>query len=83
VIITFTNNLVLDFKGATATIPITAIFADPTATGIVSSLARPGGNITGVSVDGPDQWGKRLALLHEALPRISRVGFRLRGTCGS
>jgi putative ABC transport system substrate-binding protein len=76
VIITFTNNLVLDFKAATTTIPITAIFADPTASGIVSSLGRPGGNITGVSVDvGPDQWGKRLALLHEALPRMSRVGL--------
>jgi putative ABC transport system substrate-binding protein len=76
VIITFSNNLVLDFKTATATIPITAIFADPTASGIMSSLARPGGNITGASIDvGPDQWGKRLALLHEALPRMSKVGL--------
>jgi len=44
--------------------------------GIVPSLARPGGNITGVSVDvGWDQWAKRIQLLKEVLPQISRLGL--------
>jgi ABC transporter substrate binding protein len=50
-IIIFTNNLTLDFKAATTTIPIVGTFASPVEMGIVASLARPGGNITGVSVD--------------------------------
>jgi putative tryptophan/tyrosine transport system substrate-binding protein len=67
---------VLDVKAATSTIPIVGIFADPIAFGIVPSLARPGGNITGVSVDvGLDQWAKRMQLLKEAVPQISRLGF--------
>jgi putative ABC transport system substrate-binding protein len=68
--------LVLDVKAATSTIPIIGIFADPITFGIVPSLARPGGNITGVSADvGEDQWGKRVQLLKEAVPHISRMGF--------
>jgi ABC-type uncharacterized transport system substrate-binding protein len=50
-IIAFNNAFVLDLKAATNTIPIVAPFADPVGTGIVASLARPGGNITGVSID--------------------------------
>ena len=50
-IIAFTNNLVLDFKAATTTIPIVGMFAVPVEAGIVASLARPGGNITGASID--------------------------------
>src|SRR5258705_2503620 len=46
-----TTRLALNFKAATTTIPIVNITADPIAGGLVSSLARPGGNITGVSVD--------------------------------
>ena len=66
----------LDVKAATSTIPIVGTFADPVGTGIVPSLARPGGNITGVSVDvGGDQWFKRVQLLKEAVPQISRLGF--------
>jgi putative tryptophan/tyrosine transport system substrate-binding protein len=75
-IIAISNYLVLDVKAATSTIPIVGIFADPIAFGIVPSLARPGGNITGVSVDvGLDQWAKRMQLLKEAVPQISRLGF--------
>jgi len=68
--------LVLDFKAATTTIPIVGVFADPIAWGIVPSLSRPGGNITGVSVDVTAEiWGKRLQLLREAIPRTSKVAF--------
>ena len=50
------------------------VVLDPVATGIVDSLARPGGNITGVSTLNRELSGKRLELLKEAVPRISRVG---------
>ena len=46
-----TNEFTLDFKAATTTIPIVGVFGSPVEIGIVASLARPGGNITGVSVD--------------------------------
>ena len=68
--------LALIFKVATTTIPIVAISADPIALGLVSSIARPGGNITGVSVDAGIQiWGKRLGLLVEAKPKLSNTRF--------
>jgi putative ABC transport system substrate-binding protein len=74
-IIAFNNFLVLDVKAATSTIPIVGTFANPIAAGIVPSLARPGGNITGVSTDvGFDQWAKRMQLLKEAVPQITRLG---------
>ena len=74
-IIAFANNIVLDLKAATSTIPVVGIFARPVEFGIVPSLARPGGNITGVSVDvGFDQWPKRYQLLKEAVPQITRLG---------
>jgi ABC-type uncharacterized transport system substrate-binding protein len=61
-------------KQATKTIPIVFPTAgDPVAYGLIDSLARPGGNITGVSNLSLDLSGKRLELLKEALPRISRV----------
>jgi len=76
VIIALTNNLVLDFKAATATIPIVGAFALPVETGIVASLARPGGNITGSTVDvGQEQWGKRVQLLQKVVPQATRLGF--------
>jgi putative ABC transport system substrate-binding protein len=66
----------LDLKAVTSTIPIVGVFGRPVENGIVPSLARPGGNITGVSVDvGEDQWPKRAQLLKEAVPQISRMGF--------
>src|SRR5215510_576829 len=57
------------------TIPIVSFLEDPIGFGLVASLAHPGGNITGVSVDaGPEVVGKRLELLKEAFPQASRVG---------
>jgi putative tryptophan/tyrosine transport system substrate-binding protein len=77
-IVAFSSLFVLDVKAATSTIPIVGIFNDPIAFGVVPSLARPGGNITGVSVGvGEDQWRKRVQLLKEAVPHISRLGFLL------
>jgi putative ABC transport system substrate-binding protein len=71
-----TGDLVLAFQQATATIPVVGFTEDPIALGIVSSLSRPGGNVTGVSVyAGSEIWGKRLALLKEAVPSLSRLGF--------
>jgi putative ABC transport system substrate-binding protein len=59
---------------ATSTIPIVMAEAgDPVRTGLVASLARPGGNVTGLSVMDPDLTGKQLQLLKEAAPKISRV----------
>jgi putative ABC transport system substrate-binding protein len=62
-------------KRATSTIPIVmANVADPVGTGLVSSLARPGGNITGLSTMGQDLSGKRLELIKEVVPRLRRIG---------
>jgi putative ABC transport system substrate-binding protein len=61
-------------KDATATIPIVmAADSDPVGNGFVASLARPGGNITGLSRMSPELAGKRLELLKEVVPRLSRV----------
>jgi putative tryptophan/tyrosine transport system substrate-binding protein len=61
-------------KKATSTIPIVLLGAgDPVGTGLVASMARPGGNITGVTEFSTDLSGKRLQLLTEAVPGISRV----------
>ncbi len=63
-------------KRATATIPIVFIpLADPIASGLVASLARPGGNITGPSFLGAELVPKRLELLKEAVPGMTRVGI--------
>jgi putative tryptophan/tyrosine transport system substrate-binding protein len=61
-------------KQATKTIPIVMVTqADPVATGIIDSLARPGGNITGLATLSRELSGKRLELVKEVVPRISRV----------
>ena len=61
-------------KRATSTIPIVMTAAgDPLGSGLVASLAEPGGNITGMSLMAPDLGGKRLELLKELLPRFARV----------
>ena len=87
-----TSRFALNFKAATTTIPIVTTTADPIAGGLVSSLARPGGNITGVSVDaGVEVVGKRLALLLEAtsklsnarLPRIATKLGKISRRCGA
>ncbi len=76
VIFSISTRLALNFKAATTTIPIVATTADPIALGLVSSLARPGGNITGVSVDaGIEVLAKRLALLLEATSKLSNARF--------
>src|SRR5215470_3398668 len=63
-------------KQVTKTIPIVMVISDdPVTTGIVDSLARPGGNITGLSTLTRELSGKRLELLKEAVPGISRVGI--------
>ena len=75
VIISVTTEPTLDFKPATTAIPIVGIFGRPVEAGIVSSLARPGGNITGVAVDigGDEQWGKRLQLLRQVVPHLTNL----------
>ena len=63
-------------KKATGTIPIVFTSSgDPVATGLVASLARPGGNLTGLSGVGPDLSVKKVELLKEIMPKISRVAF--------
>jgi putative tryptophan/tyrosine transport system substrate-binding protein len=68
--------LSLDFKMATTTIPIVTIVNDPIALGLVASIARPGGNITGVTIAAElELIGKRIGLLVEATPKLSTVGY--------
>ena len=66
-------------KEATSTLPIVMVYvADPVTSGLVASLARPGGNVTGVSYTaGPEIAGKHLELLKEAIPKLSRVAVLL------
>jgi ABC-type uncharacterized transport system substrate-binding protein len=62
-------------KEATSTIPIIMAFdSDPVGSGVVASLARPGGNVTGLSSLAPEISGKQLELLKEIVPRLTRVG---------
>jgi len=69
---------VLAAKQATKTIPIVMVSnRDPVATGVVDSLARPGGNITGLATLSTDLSGKRLELLMEVVPKLMRVGILL------
>ena len=74
VIVTATRPGVLAAKNATSAIPIVfAAVGDPVRARLVSSLARPGGNITGLSIIETDLFGKRLELLKETFPKITRV----------
>ena len=75
----FSVALIRSFKAATTTIPIIAFSADPVAHGFATSLARPGGNITGVSIDaGLEILDKRVEVLREAVPTASKVAFLAR-----
>ena len=61
---------------ATRTIPIVmSVVNDPVGSGLVASLARPGGNVTGLTIMGPDLAGKQLQLLKEVVPKLSRVAL--------
>src|ERR1700746_3349962 len=76
VIATFGTPASLAAKQATTTIPIVMIsIGDPVRAGLVPSLARPGGNITGNTSLGPDVGAKRLQILKDAIPTVSRVAL--------
>jgi ABC-type uncharacterized transport system substrate-binding protein len=75
-IVTSGGNTPLAAKKATTTLPIVMTTSpDPVGQGLVSSLARPGGNVTGLSGLGPELLSKRLEILKDAIPRLSRVGL--------
>src|SRR5262249_2390521 len=75
-IVASTTPAVIAAKQATSVIPIVFTSAgDPVGTGVVASLARPGGNVTGLSVQQPDLVGKRLELLREVAPGVRRLGI--------
>ena len=75
-IVTSGGNTPLVAKKATTTLPIVMTTSpDPVGQGLVSSLARPGGNVTGLSGLGPELLSKRLEILKDAIPRLSRVGL--------
>jgi putative ABC transport system substrate-binding protein len=74
IIVTIGTLAPLAAKRATSTIPIVMIAAgDPLGSGLVPNLARPGGNVTGLSLMSSDVWGKRLELVKELLPKLSHV----------
>jgi putative tryptophan/tyrosine transport system substrate-binding protein len=74
VIVTSSTPAIESVKNATSTIPIVmAASADPVGSGLIASLDRPGGNITGLAMLSPELSGKRLELLKETVPRLSRV----------
>lgn len=71
-----TGKLALAFKSATTEIPIVTVSIDPVAIGLAPSLSRPGGNVTGVTVDGGIQlYAKRFQLLKELVPNLSKVFY--------
>lgn len=75
-IVTGTNPVVSAFRAATSTIPIVAFMVDPLEAQLVTNMARPGGNLTGITLDaGIEIWGKRLEMLKEAIPSITNVAF--------
>jgi len=73
-IVTYGTQAALTAKGATSVIPIVFVLAgDPLGSGLVESLARPGGNVTGLSLQQTDSVGKRLELLREIVPGFRRL----------
>src|ERR1700704_4526572 len=76
VIVTGTNPVVIVFKAATSTIPVVAFMLDPLKAGLVTSLARPGSNLTGITLDaGIEIWGSGLEMLKEAIPSTAKAAF--------
>ncbi|MDF0518799.1 ABC transporter substrate-binding protein [Bradyrhizobium yuanmingense] len=76
VVLTATIPMTSALKAATSAIPLVTIIGDPIAAGLASSLARPGANITGITVDaGIELWGKRLSLLMEIKPGAARLAY--------
>jgi putative ABC transport system substrate-binding protein len=76
VIVTVSTPATLAAKQATAVIPIVGVpLSDPVGTGLVASLARPGGNVTGLSNQTADLAGKRLELLREVVPNLRRLAI--------
>jgi putative ABC transport system substrate-binding protein len=74
-VIVFSGNS-LAFKRATPTIPLVGVMGDPIALGLVTSLAHPGGNITGISTDaGIKFWTKHLEMVREIVPMATKVGW--------
>jgi putative ABC transport system substrate-binding protein len=75
VIVTSTTPAIKAAMGATTTIPIVmATSADPVGSGLVTSLGHPGGNVTGMTMLNNELAGKRLQLVHEIIPRATRIG---------
>jgi putative ABC transport system substrate-binding protein len=76
VIVAAGTGAIIAAKQATAVIPIVfAVAADPVGTGLVASLARPGGNVTGLSLQQTDLAGKRLEILREVVPGLRRLAI--------
>jgi len=76
VLVTYSTPGAMAAKNATRSVPVViASASDPVATGIVASLARPGGNITGTSVFSPVETAKRLEILKDAFPGVRRVAL--------
>ena len=74
VIVAWSGQATKAAQEATRTIPIVmSLVNDPVGSGLVASLARPGGNVTGTTITAPDVVGKRLELLKEVVPKLSRV----------
>ena len=72
---------VVPAKNATKTVPIVFVAAiDPVAAGVTASLARPGGNVTGITAMHADLVAKRLAFMKELVPRVSRIAVLTRAT---
>lgn len=73
-IVAVTNSEILAAMRATTTIPIVMMFSQvPVESGLVASLVRPGGNVTGTTTHGPETAGKILEVLHDTIPRAKRV----------
>jgi putative ABC transport system substrate-binding protein len=74
VIVTVTTQVARETKKVTTTVPVVmAVSADPIGGGVVQSLARPGGNVTGLSLTGPALTAKRMELLKEIAPHLARI----------